>query len=199
MTFVSLPPSAAWVHQEARTGFEVVHFTVADGGHHVVGCTAAQEDGVPWAVWYEIDLSSAWASRRARISNRTVGGERQVELEQGDDRRWLVDGVPRPDLDGCLDVDLESSALTNAFPVHRLELAVGARAEAPAVYVRAADLSVERLEQGYERLPDENGGQAFRYTSPAFAFECTLEYDESGLVLTYPGIAVRSAVRAPRG
>ncbi len=199
MTFVSLPPSAAWAHQEARTGFEVAHFSEADGAHHAVGCTAAQEDGVPWAVWYEIDLTAEWASRRARVSNRTASGERQVELEQVDDGRWLVDGVVRPDLDGCLDVDLESSAMANAFPVHRLELAVGARAEAPAAYVRAVDLSVERLEQGYERLPDVNGGQAFHYTSPAFTFECTLEYDASGLVLTYPGIAVRSAVRAPRG
>jgi hypothetical protein len=41
-------------------------------------------------------------------------------------------------LDGCLDADLESSAMTNAMPVRRLGLAVAARAAAPAAYFRAA-------------------------------------------------------------
>ena len=42
------------------------------------------------------------------------------------------------------------------------------------------------------RLPDEGGGQRYRYAAPAFGFTSTLIYDESGLVLDYPGIAVRA-------
>ena len=49
-----------------------------------------------------------------------------------------------------------------------------------------------RLEQSYTRLPDEAGQQRYRYAAPAFGFTCTLGYDESGLVLDYPGIAVRA-------
>jgi uncharacterized protein len=37
------------------------------------------------------------------------------------------------------------------FPARRLELAVGRHADAPAAYVRAEDLRVERLEQRYLR------------------------------------------------
>ena len=91
-------------------------------------------------------------------------------------------------------MDLESSSLTNAFPVHRLGLGVGAEADAPAAYVRALDLSVERLEQRYVRLEDDGSRrERYRYTAPAFGFECQLLYDEYGLVLDYPGIAVRAA------
>jgi hypothetical protein len=32
---------------------------------------------------------------------------------------------------------------------------------------------------------------AYSYAAPAFGFTCTLVYDSSGLVLDYPGIAVR--------
>jgi len=32
---------------------------------------------------------------------------------------------------------------------------------------------------------------AYLQAAPAFGFTCTLGYDESGLVLDYPGIAVR--------
>ena len=107
---------------------------------------------------------------------------------EADGGHWLVDGQAAPRLDGCLDVDLESSAMTNAFPVHRLGLPVGGQAAAPAAYVRALDLAVERLEQTYVRTADDS----YDYASPAFDFECRLVYDDSGLVLDYPGIAVRA-------
>ncbi|MFI6511508.1 putative glycolipid-binding domain-containing protein [Streptosporangium sp. NPDC050855] len=94
-------------------------------------------------------------------------------------------------MDGCLDVGLESSVMTNAFPVHRPGLGPGAAAKAPAAYVRAADLAVERLEQDYLRVADEGSRRCYDYASPAFGFACRLAYDESGLVLDYPGIAVR--------
>jgi uncharacterized protein len=57
--------------------------------------------------------------------------------------------------------------------------------------VRALDFRVERLEQEYARLPDDGGGSRYEYRAPQFDFECLLVYDEYGLVLDYPGIAVR--------
>jgi hypothetical protein len=70
-------------------------------------------------------------------------------------------------------------------------LAVGASADAPAAYVRAQDLSVERMEQRYRRLSNEGERSRYDYESPAFDTRCVLVYDGSGLVLDYPGIAVR--------
>lgn len=81
--------------------------------------------------------------------------------------------------------------MTNALPVHRMGLLIGARASAPAAYVRALDLSVERLDQDYVRTADEGRHQRYDYTAPVFDFACRLVYDTSGLVLDYPGIAVR--------
>lgn len=71
-------------------------------------------------------------------------------------------------------------------------LALGGRAAAPAAYVRAAGLDVERLEQRYVRVADEGPRQRYDYAAPAFDFACRLDYDEYGLVLGYPGIAVRA-------
>jgi hypothetical protein len=44
--------------------------------------------------------------------------------------------------------------MTNTLPVHRLDLPAGAQVAAPAAYVRALDLTVERLEQTYSRIAD---------------------------------------------
>src|SRR6266849_1287191 len=138
------------------------------GGWHIDGTTTAVEDTETWIVTYHIQLDAAWATRSARITARTTSGPRQTVLESGGAGRWYVDGHPAGHLDGCLDVDVESSAMTNALPVHRLSLAVGARAEAPAAYVRALDLGTGRLEQTYVRIADEGAHQRYRYTAPAF-------------------------------
>jgi hypothetical protein len=144
-------------------------------------------------VRYEIAIDRDGRSREARVQCRHEGGSAAVRLE-GDGRgAWLVDGAPAAHLDGCLDVDLEASAFTNAFPVRRLTLALGERAEAPAAYVRAPGLQVERLEQTYARLPDADGRARYDYASPDHGFAAVLAFDGHGLVLDYPGIAVRVA------
>lgn len=187
------PATAAWRHQDAREGFEVAYFERRDDGWDVDGCTTAVEDGRTWTVTYRIRLDDTWTTRGAQVTGRSASGSRTTVLEADGKGRWLVDGEAAPHLDGCLDVDLESSAMTNTLPVHRLGLAVRARAAAPAAYVRALDLSVQRLEQDYLRVPDEGANQRYDYTAPAFEFACRLVYDDSLLVLRYPGIAVRAA------
>jgi hypothetical protein len=192
MSFAPVPATAAWHHRGARSGFEVVYFGPRGGGCRIEGWTTAFEDGTTWAVEYAIEVDAAWATRGARIRGRSAGGFCTALLEADGAGRWLVDGEPAPHLDGCLDVDLEASAVTNALPVRRMGLPVAAAAAAPAAYVRAAGLAVERLEQTYVRTTDEATCQRYDYTAPAFGFGARLVYDEAGLVLDYPGIAVRA-------
>jgi hypothetical protein len=192
MSFAPVPATAAWRHQDARSGFEVVYFAARGDGCRIEGWTTAIEDGATWAVEYLIEVDAAWATRSARIRGRSAAGFRSALLEADGAGHWLVDGGPAPHLDGCLDVDLEASAMTNALPVRRLALPVAAQAAAPAAYVRAVGLGLERLEQTYVRATDQGTGQRYDYTAPAFDFRCRLVYDQSGLVLDYPGIAARA-------
>jgi hypothetical protein len=193
MSFSALPPFAAWTHRDAREGFEVVFLQSDHGGYRFEGTTTAVEGGEAWTVGYVVNLDSSWLTRGARLWGRGASGPHELTLEADGAGRWWMGGAPAPHLDGCLDVDLESSALTNALPVHRLGLTIGQSADAPAAYVRARDLSVERLEQRYVRTDDEGDRQRYDYAAPEFGFESRLTYDESGLVLDYPGIAVRAA------
>lgn len=189
--FSAPPAAAAWRHHSARSGFEVVYFQRRGDGYLIEGWTTAIEDGTTWAVEYALQVDAAWATRSARIRGRSAAGLRSVLLEADGAGHWRADGQHVPHLDGCLDVDLESSAMTNALPVRRMALPVAGRAAAPAAYVRALDLTVQRLEQTYVRSTDETSRQCYDYAAPAFDFSCRLVYDESGLVVDYPGIAVR--------
>jgi uncharacterized protein len=193
MPFRHPPPYAAWQHRDARDGFEVAFLSSDRDGHRFDGETAAVEHGRVWVVRYTISLDRRWLTRLARVTGRAEPGRAAMMLEADALGGWRIDGDPASDLDGCLDLDLESSALTNALPVRRLELGVGEEADAPAAYVHATDLNVERLEQHYKRLEDRDGKECYRYTAPRFRFECELIYDEFGLVIDYPGIAHRAA------
>src|SRR5690242_12489957 len=159
--------SPAWQHVHARAGFEVA-FLSPPPHRRASGNTTAVEDGRAWVVGYDIAFDERWVTRRARVTGRSATGGREVQLEAIEDGGWLIDGRRAPELDGCFDVDLESSCLTNAFPVRRLGLAIGQVADAPAAYVRALDLRVERLEQRYTRLEDAADGQRYGYEAPAF-------------------------------
>jgi len=191
--FHAPPPAAAWTHEDARAGFEVVYFQADNDGQLLIGCTTALQDGRTWIIDYKIRVDASWTTRSALITGSSTLGLRTVLLEHDGQGRWQLDGDPAQHLDGCFDVDLESSAMTNALPVHRLALPVGARAAAPAAYVRAEDLRVERLEQEYLRTASAQPQQHYDYKAPAFDFRCQLVYDQHGLVVRYPGIAARAA------
>ena len=187
MSFAPLPATAAWHHRGARSGFEVVYFQARSDGCRIEGWTTAIEDGATWAVEYAIEVDTAWATRSARIRGRSAAGFCTAAVEADGMGHWLVDGRPAPHLDGCLDVDLEASAMTNALPVRRMGLSAGARAAAPAAYVRAVGLAVERLEQIYVRTTGEATGQRYDYTAPAFSFSAGLVYDRPAWCSIIPG------------
>jgi uncharacterized protein len=190
---MDLPEFAAWRLEGAHEGFEVLYPRREEDGYRFDGHSVGVEEGVPWAIRYTLDLDAGWITRGAHVVGRSRSGVSEVGIEADGSGGWRVNGEPAHELDGCLDVDLEGSSLTNAFPVHRLALDVGESVESAATYVRVLDLSVGRLEQRYARLEDEGGRTRYDYESPAFGFRCVLAYDHNGFVTDYPGIAVRVA------
>jgi hypothetical protein len=168
----------AFRHLGLREGFEVVWFAppTLRGGSTFV------EAGAGHHIAYEITLAPDGSTSAATI--RSLDGV--VKLTRSDGT-WAVDGVERPDLTDCPDVDLESSAVTNALPIARLALAVGESGQALAAWVRA-DLTVERLEQTYTRVDERR----YDYISHYDGFRAVIEYGDDGLIVDYPGIAARA-------
>src|SRR3954464_8665654 len=94
MPFLPPPPSAAWAHQEARSGFEVVYFQPHDDGHLLTDATTAVEEGQSWIVDYEIRVEAAWRTRSARVTGRYNTGARTRLLEGDLQGRWRIDRKP---------------------------------------------------------------------------------------------------------
>jgi hypothetical protein len=188
--FKHLPLHAVWRHVGDPDGFECAFFRVEDDLLVVEGQTIALDDDDVWSVGYSIRIDDTWRTRDARLAVRTARGIDVVELEHVESR-WYVDGQHEPALDGCDDLDLQAAACTNTFPLHRMALPVGGRADAVAVFVSAPELRLGRLDQVYEHLDDRDGGSRYRYRATQLSFETVIRFDAAGLVDDYPTVAER--------
>lgn len=131
-----------------------------------------------------------WVTRRAEAFSVSAAGEARRRIE-AHDGQWTVDGTPRPDLDGCVVVDVAATPLTNTFPIRRLaHLTIGEPVTSAVAWVDVPALGVTRVDQTYERLDDRAGVACWRYSDPTHgAFVLTV--DAEGLVVDYEGFASR--------
>lgn len=140
---------------------------------------------------FRVVLDDDWVTVTVDATAVSAAGETSVVLVADEERRWTVDGVPRPDLDGCVDVDVAATPLTNTFPIRRLAaIDQGRPTTSPVAWVDVPRLGVTRVDQTYERLADGDGRAAWRYSDPTHgAFTPTV--DEDGVVVDYEGFARR--------
>ena len=114
----------------------------------------------------------------------SVSGSETLLLERRRDGSWLDgSGARLADFDGCTDLDLRFTPLTNTLPIRRLGLEVGESAEISAVWVNAPELTLRRVEQRYTRLKED----VYRYENLSSGYNSEVTVDEDGLVLDYPG------------
>ncbi len=144
-------------------------------------------EGQPLRVEYTLFCDAQWHVRTLQVvSPSTAVSPRMIRLEADGAGNWKDrDGQPLVALQGCIDVDIMLTPLTNTLPIRRLALAPGESSEISVVYIAAPDLSISPLRQRYTRLDD---GQRYRYESLDSGFTAELLVDEDGFVIDYPGI-----------
>jgi hypothetical protein len=152
-------------------------------GHLVLG----PPDG-PATVTYQLRCDASWRVSGLTISALSAARSRTLVLSADADGRWLADGQPRPDLDGCIDIDISLTPLTNTLPIRRLTWAPGSPQDLDVVYVDAPDLTVHRAIQRYTLLDPgaEDNAALYRYESGSF--KADLPVDGDGFVSDYPGL-----------
>jgi len=164
----------------------VVVVEAADGGVEVDGVAVwAAEDGGVHRVRYRLGCDASWCARSVDVEAPEDGTS--VSLRADGRGTWSG----RPDLDGCVDVDLWAIAFTNTLPVRRLGLRTGEAALIDVAYVRLPSMAVERMQQRYTRVSDD----VYRYESVRSGFTADLLVDAAGLVVEYPGLVRRMWAR----
>lgn len=178
-----------WRRTMDDLSFEHARIHPGDDGTRLSGMVLAAEGGLPLRLDYSVVCDRRWRSVSVTATQVFAGERRSLRLDHDGAGVWTLDGRPAPRLDGCADVDLGLSPITNALPVNRLRLAVGETGEIRAAWVRFPSLEVVAAEQSYERL----AGLRYRYRSRTSGFEAEIEVDGDGLPVDYAGIWKRVA------
>jgi len=134
----------------------------------------------PALVRYTVACDAAWQTRTV-VVDCAIGLRQRILRLTTAGGKWDLDGQPRPDLNGCVDVDLGVTPATNTLPIRRLNLAVGESREVVAAWVRFPALELRLLAQRYTRLDE----RTYRYESDT-GFSAELTVDDLRLVISYP-------------
>ena len=180
-----LPPFAAWRFVDAVDGFEVVYLEPGRFRGH----TSAVEDGRAYAVSYEISLDEGWITREVRVTSDTVDGRAEHAPALGRsgqlDRRRRPGAAPgRARRRRPRGVGLHQHAARPPADDARRRGRRRVRRVRPGRRSRGAPARPD--------VPSASTTTASRTRRRAGSRRCST-YDDAGLVVDYPGIAVRFA------
>jgi hypothetical protein len=175
---------------------EAAEVTLAEGILTATGTQIGVEPE-PYEVRYELLTGEGYVTRSISLTARGGHWQRELTLIRDADGSWSANGDPVDEVEGALDCDVANCPLTNSMPVLRDRLLDGGE---PRDYVMAwvavPQLTVHRSEQRYEPIDATH----VRYVGRDSDFTAELEFDEHGLVVSYPGMAERvDDVSSPAG
>jgi hypothetical protein len=130
---------------------------------------------------YLVVCDADWQTRSASVSGWVGDEVIRVDVSVDEARRWRLNGIEVPEVEGCVDIDLNFSPSTNLLPIRRLRLNVGDEVAATAAWLRFPDFKLEPLDQSYRRISDAG----YRYESGAGSFVAQLSVNEAGFVTGY--------------
>lgn len=145
---------------------------------------------------YTLVVDKLWRTLELRLMVEEAPGQMEaLHLLVSGDGTWTdVDGNRIPQLDGCIDVDIQWSPLTNTLPIRRLHLQPGEEREIRVAHVSLPGLNVQAVEQRYLAINEHQ----IRYTSLSSGFQGELRIDDQRLVVDYPGRFRRDWPALPR-
>jgi uncharacterized protein len=138
---------------------------------------------------YLVVCDAEWRTRSASVSG-WVGDETiHIDVSVDDARRWRLNGVEVPEVEGCVDIDLSFSPSTNLLPIRRLRLNIGDEVAATAAWLHFPDFRLEPLDQSYRRI----SAAGYHYESVRGEFAGQISVNETGFVTSYPNLWVIEA------
>jgi hypothetical protein len=149
-------------------------------GWTIDGVSVFLHEGASVRLDYLIECEANWETSYLTV-NGWVGDEIiDIEIEVTDSS-WTLNGEPVAGVDGCIDIDLNFSPITNTLPIRRLDLAIGESKTVRAAWLRFPSFQLELLEQTYTRLDEST----VKYQTTS-GFTATLTVDAAGMVTHYP-------------
>lgn len=165
-------------------GHECARLFFQNSFWHLTGTALFEYDQQPSKLDYIVICDSNWQTISGTVTGRIGDKIIEVSISVDSSQQWLINGEACPQVNGCIDIDLNFSPSTNLLPIRRLNLLPGKSADVRAAWLRFPSFNIEPLEQVYSRIDQTT----YRYESAGGAFVARLRVNEAGFVIDYPGL-----------
>jgi uncharacterized protein len=187
----SMEREVMWAPWEGP-GLEHLRLVTSGSGVVANGLVIGLEAGRPFRIGYEIRCDGRWRVREVRAAAPDSGRPVLELLADGKGHWKRRGGESVPELDGCIDVDISATPLTNTLPIRRLGLQPGVSEELAVTYIRVPELLIGPERQCYGCLEEQADGGLYRFEALPSGFTAELPVDAEGLVIDYPGLFRRA-------
>jgi uncharacterized protein len=177
---MSLERSIIWRRLDLP-GHEFAHFSSVGEKYFLEGSAIFVYEADCCQLNYQIECRNNWETSRVKVSGYLGNENIEIEIFADSNKRWSLNGKQVATVDGCTDIDLNFSPVTNSLPIRRLEMKIGEKAKVRAAWLRFPSFELEPLEQIYERISENS----FLYESAGGAFRAEIETDNFGLAIKY--------------
>lgn len=147
-------------------------------------------EGILYQVAYQLYANSRWETERLDVMYQLGNKVKKVHLRSDLKGHWSLNDSPAPQFEGCMDVDITLTCLTNTLPIRRLDFIQQATHAIKVVYVDVLGETISPASQQYTR----QGSGLYKFENVPNDFEALIKVDDSGLVMFYPELFERSAM-----
>lgn len=170
-------------------GLEHLSLRLDHDGARARGLILRLRDGLHFRCRYMLETDGDWRLRRLTFAVADAEDTAVARTSVASDGagHWRVDERERPDLEGCLDVDIQITPFTNTLPIRRLGLAEAESSEIRVAYLPVPELALRPVTQRYTCVARHGAdGGRYRYEGVFRDFTAELPVDADGLVTDYP-------------
>lgn len=175
----------------SESGLEHVRLLLKDQEIVADSVIIGVHNHIPFSLQYNIVCDSNWRVRELFLKLLSDNGK-SINIQSDGQGHWTtITGIPISSLEGCIDIDISATPLTNTLPIRRLGINPGQSAELLVAYVSIPEMELTSDRQRYTCLESHAHGALYRYESLESDFSAVLPVDSDGLVIDYPGLFKR--------
>jgi len=160
-----------------------------DDGVEITSTILGTYDHIIYQVDYFIRLNSSWETTYFEIESRHSNQGIRFVFESTGAGTWMANGNVLPEFEGCMDIDIPLTPLTNTLPINRLNLKPWEEAEIQVLYLDLLRQEIKPVRQKYARVSEK----VYHYENVPNDFEADIIVDDMGFVVDYPTLFKRTA------
>lgn len=144
-------------------------------------------EGQPILIEYQVVIDKDWVVKEVQIKS-LIGSSKNIILKSNLKGKWYNEQNQEiPEFEGCIDIDISITPLTNSLPINRLKNVLEQRTRITVLYFDIENWKFKKVEQFYTNIAHN----LYKYEGVFRNYAANIPTDNFGFVTTYPKLFKR--------